>query len=97
MAFSSSIVLPALASTAVLHSPFIMNGSFSSDASGFLLRGTGVLTTTWSTAFGDGTEWSLTAARYDFAPAAVPEPGTLVLVGIGGVVAALRRRRQRVQ
>jgi hypothetical protein len=98
MGFSSSIVLPALASTAVLHSPFLMNGSFFSDASGLLLlRGTGVLTTTWSTAFGDGTEWGLRAARYDFAPAAVLEPGTLVLVGIGGVAAALRRRRQRVQ
>ena len=87
----------ALAVHPVLHSPFIMNGSFSSDTSGLLLRGTGVLTTTWSTAFGDGTQWSLTAARYDFAPAAVPEPGTLVLVGVGGVAAALRRRRQRVQ
>jgi hypothetical protein len=55
------------------------------------------VTTGWSSRSGEsGPAWDLVSARYDFSQAdPVPEPGTMVLVGMGGVAALLRRRKQR--
>jgi hypothetical protein len=97
LGFSSTSLLPPLDGTAVVRSPFTMEGSFSAEdlSSAATLQGSGIVTTTWNT-FGSDV-WTLTSARYDFSAnaAPVPEPGTLVLLGMAGGAAALRRRRQR--
>jgi hypothetical protein len=96
--FSSTHLLPPFSSsTAVLHDPFTMQGSFSHTFIVETLFGSGIVTTSWSSRSGEsGPAWDLVSARYDFSQAdPVPEPGTMVLVGMGGVAALLRRRKQR--
>jgi hypothetical protein len=96
--FSSSHLLPPFSSsTAVLHDPFRMQGSFSHPGGVELLFGSGIVTTRWSPeSSGESRGWSLASARYDFSQAEpVPEPGTMALVGVGGAAALLRRRKQR--
>ena len=92
--FSSTHPLPAGGGTALLHSPFMMQGSFSHPGGLELLTGSGIVTTNWIARTGEsGIEWDLASARYDFSDAsAVPEPGTMVLVALGAATAAVRRR-----
>ena len=97
--FSSTNALPPLSSTAILSTPFMMQGSFSHPGGVETLFGSGVLTTRWISASGPSGSpvWGLEAARYEFQEAnPVPEPGTIALVGATGAVAALVRRRRRV-
>jgi len=97
--FSGTVPLPAAGSdTAVLRTPFTMQGNFvvQGVSDNHTLVGSGVMTSRW-TAGSDETGapiWDLTSARYDFLGASpVPEPTTLLLLGAGGTVAAWRRRK----
>jgi hypothetical protein len=102
--FAGSIVLPPLASSATVTAPFLFSGTFfhpigtSSSMTGETLRGRGVATLllTPNRAFADS--WHLDRAVYQFAqdPAATPEPGPLLLTGVGLIaLAALSRRSVR--
>ena len=96
--FSSTHVLPSLSSTAVLTTPFTMEGSFSHPGGVEALFGSGIVNTRWISAAPVGSAapaWNLASARYEFSGAAVPEPGTLLLVGTGAAAAALSRRKRR--
>ena len=60
--------------------------------------GQGVATVEMSSIDGpDGRLYSIRSIRYDFAPAATPEPATIALLasGLAGVGAAARRRRRK--
>ena len=95
--FSSTHALPSLSTTTVLTTPFTMEGSFSDPGGVEALVGSGVVTTRWiaSAPVGSPTPvWNLASARYEFSEAAVPEPGTLLLVGTGAAAAALSRRKR---
>jgi hypothetical protein len=95
--FSSTHVLPTAGSTAILNTPFTMQGSFTHPGGVESLVGSGMVTTHWrsSAPVGSATSvWNLASARYEFSEAApVPEPGTLLLVVTGAAAAALSRRR----
>jgi hypothetical protein len=102
--FESTHVLPPISSMVILRAPFTMEGSFSlaEQSPGFeTLVGQGTVTTTWRPDASDDTgapAWMLTAARYEFFGASpIPEPSTLVLAGIAGAAAALRRRKRRAR
>jgi hypothetical protein len=95
--FSSTLVLPPSSSTAVLSTPFAMDGSFSHPGGIETLIGSGIVTTRWTSSgsAGSAPAWNLVFARYEFAEAApVPEPATLVLVATGAAALALRRRKR---
>jgi hypothetical protein len=96
--FSSTHVLPSSSSTAVLTTPFAMEGSFSHPGGVETLFGSGIVTTRWISSAPVGSAapiWNLESARYEFSGAAVPEPGTLLLVATGAAVAVLSRRTRR--
>jgi hypothetical protein len=98
--FSSTHVLPSLSSTAVLTTPFTMEGSFSHPGGVEALVGSGMVTTRWIASAPVGSAaaaWNLASARYEFSGAAVPEPGTLLLVGTGAAAAAFSRRKRRAR
>lgn len=101
MGFSGSLTLPPLGSSAVLHSPFTFEGSFFHDFELELLRGSGIVTSTWTPTGSDPSEssaWMLNTLRYDFFGATpVPEPTTLVLAGVAGAAAAFGRRKRRAR
>jgi hypothetical protein len=93
-------VLPSLSATAVLTTPFTMEGSFSHPGGVEALFDSGIVTTRWISAAPVGSAapvWNLASARYEFSGAAVPEPGTLLLVGTGAAAAALSRRKRRTR
>jgi hypothetical protein len=99
--FSSTHVLPSLSSTAVLNTPFTMQGSFSHPGGVETLVGSGIVATRWISSAPVGSAvpaWNLASARYEFSEAAaVPEPGTLLLVATGAAAAALSRRKGRAR
>lgn len=47
----------------------------------------------WTDVPGEG-EWGVESVRYDFADATIPEPASVVLLGSGLVLAAVRHRRR---
>ncbi len=107
--FSGFFVAPPLASSAVLTAPFqLVPGTATNFASFFtfpfpdsefqFLAGTGTATITLSQGSGPmfPDSWSVNSVRYDFSP--VPEPGTLLMVGLGmaGIARRVSRRRRGV-
>ena len=96
--FNGQAVLPELAATAIVTAPFVFEGTFAhslgpSDPTvrdQLIGQGTATLSLSQNPAFPNS--WSLSNARYDFAP--VPEPSTVLLLA-GGAAALLARRRRR--
>ena len=97
--FSSTHLLPSLSGTAILNTPFTMQGSFSHPGGVETLVGSGIVNTRWISSAPGGSvppAWNLAFARYEFSDAAaVPEPGTLLLVATGAAAAAAMSRRKR--
>ena len=89
--FSSTHLLPPLRDSTVLRTPFTMEGYFSHPGGIEMLVGSGIVTTNWFTSGSTDSGsrvWNLASARYNFSEAApVPEPGTMMLVGLGGAAA----------
>jgi PEP-CTERM motif len=102
-AFNSSVTLPPLSSSAVLRTRFTMTGLFSlvpdeGEWRDFPLAGSGTLTSTWRGDFpGEEGAWHPVLLRYDFNPTPIPEPATIVLVGMAGAAAAFSRRKRRIR
>lgn len=101
LVFTSSALLSAIAPTATVVAPFTLTGGFwLDDVPGHELHGdligSGLVTVELFQGFSDptfGDFWRLGSATYTFVDpnvAAVPEPGTLLLIGAG--VLAWRRR-----
>ena len=102
--FSGSVTAPLGGSSATLTSPFGFTGSFlipddtGANSITHLLRGGGIATLNlgFSPIF---SSWVVESARYEFSPTAapVPEPGTMLLVGLGiaGVAKRMTRGRAR--
>jgi hypothetical protein len=102
--FSGSFTAPPAAPSATLSAPFGFTGSFAiPDESGLasithLLRGGGIGTI--NLGFSPTlSSWVVESARYDFSSTAapVPEPGTMLLVGLGFAGVARRMTRPRAR
>ena len=101
--FTGSFVAPALAPTATVTAPFSLAASSFTipNAAGnahilHMLLGHGTATIQLSQGFGDDPAWVVDSVRYDFsATDPVPEPGTMLLVGLGIAGAARRFSRAR--
>jgi hypothetical protein len=103
--FDGSIVLPPLAASASVTAPFLFSGTFfhpigmSSEFVAEILTGHGVATLSLTPNRAFAGDWHLDHAVYTFThdPAATtPEPGVLLLTGVGLIAAAaLFRHRAR--
>ena len=99
--FAGTIVLPPLAASATVTAPFLFSGTFFHPISSSSLfigetltgRGFATLSLTPHRAFPDS--WHLDRAIYQFGhdPAATPEPGALLLTGVGLIGASAFARR----
>jgi hypothetical protein len=95
------VVIPSAADQITLTMPFDMVGTIQVHALNdpgpvifsTTINGSGIATLTLQRPPGNPEGFAITAARYDFNPAAVPEPATLILLttGLGGI--AVRRFR----
>ena len=101
------VVIPSTGDQITLTMPFDMVGTIQVHAANdpgpvifsTTINGSGVATLTLQRPAGNPVGFAITAARYDFKPAAVPEPATLILftTGLGGLaVRRLRARRSKV-
>lgn len=91
------VVIPSTADQITLMMPFDMVGTIQVHAANdpvpvifsTTINGSGIATLTLQCPPGNPVGFAITAARYDFNPAAVPEPATLILLttGLAGIVA----------
>jgi hypothetical protein len=100
--FLGSFIAPPLAASATLIAPFSFGGQFSvPNDTGTApvthsLSGAGTATINLSMAFPGDPAWRVDSVRYDFSAAdPVPEPGTMLMVGLGIAGVARRVRRAR--
>lgn len=101
--FGRAVVPPIDDTTSMVSVPFDLRGAFYffDESRSVPIVGSGVVTVLFRTqpvAPGSAPEWMVGGVRYDFraAPAAVPEPATLAMVGggIAAIASAVRRRRR---
>lgn len=91
------VVIPAAADQLTLTMPFDMVGTIQVHSLNdpgpvifsTMINGSGIATLSLQGPPGNPVGFAITAARYDFSPAAVPEPATLILLttGLAGIVA----------
>jgi hypothetical protein len=100
--FDGSIVLPPLGASASVTAPFLFSGTFfhpigtSPVVVAEILRGHGMATLSLTPNRAFAGSWHLDRAVYQFAhdpAAATPEPGVLLLTGVGLVAASVFARR----
>ena len=99
------VVIPSLADSMTLTMPFEMVGTINvhdvNDPGPVIfsttINGSGIATMFLQRPAGNSVGFAITGARYDFAPAAVPEPATLILLttGVAGIVVRKCRRSLR--
>jgi len=97
----AGVVIPSGADQITLTMPFDMVGTIQVHAANdpgpvifsTTINGSGIATFTLQRPPGNPVGFAVTAARYDFNPAAVPEPATLILLTTGLAGIAVRRFR----
>ena len=99
--FDGSIVLPPLAASGTVTAPFLFSGTFfhpistSSLLVGEIVTGRGFATLSLTPHRAFPASWHLDRAVYEFGhdPAPTPEPGALLLTGVGLIAASAFARR----
>ena len=99
--FSGTAGLPSIAASAILTAPFLFSGTFfhpistSSLLIGEILTGRGFATLSLTPHRAFPVSWHLDRAVYEFGhdPAPTPEPGALLLTGVGLIGASAFARR----